>query len=153
MNRRTFLTRATAALGGLIGMLLAVPVVGFLLSPLLRRLEHEEQWIEVTFRPVEYPAAVYVQFKRRDGWQQRTIRTRVYLTAQGGEVKAISPRCTHLGCQVSWNAGREQFLCPCHGGVYNSQGEVVAGPPPEPLAYLPVREGQKSFEVEVSGLV
>lgn len=41
--------------------------------------------------------------------------------------------CTHLGCPVSWDEMTDKFYCPCHGGVYDAHGNVVAGPPPRPL--------------------
>ncbi len=48
-------------------------------------------------------------------------------------VVAFSRRCTDLGCLVSWSKEREQFLCPCHQGVYDKTGRNIAGPPPRPL--------------------
>lgn len=48
-------------------------------------------------------------------------------------VTAFSRRCTDLGCLVSWNKEREQFVCPCHQGVFDKTGLNVAGPPPRPL--------------------
>jgi len=48
-------------------------------------------------------------------------------------VVAFSRRCTDLGCLVSWNKEREQFLCPCHQGVFDKTGRNIAGPPPRPL--------------------
>jgi Rieske Fe-S protein len=37
--------------------------------------------------------------------------------------------CAHLGCPVRWFPQSELFMCPCHGGVYYSNGERAAGPP------------------------
>ena len=48
-------------------------------------------------------------------------------------VTAFSRRCTDLGCLVSWSKDREQFVCPCHQGVFDRTGLNVAGPPPRPL--------------------
>ena len=48
-------------------------------------------------------------------------------------VTAFSRRCTDLGCLVSWSRDREQFVCPCHQGVFDKTGLNVAGPPPRPL--------------------
>jgi menaquinol-cytochrome c reductase iron-sulfur subunit len=42
---------------------------------------------------------------------------------------------------VNWRAGAELFLCPCHGGVYYSDGSVAGGPPPRPLVRYAVRIG------------
>ena len=47
----------------------------------------------------------------------------------------LSSVCTHNGCTVLWN-GSDGFGCPCHGGQYNKDGTVKAGPPPAPLQTL-----------------
>ncbi|MBK5230952.1 MAG: Rieske 2Fe-2S domain-containing protein, partial [Thermoleophilia bacterium] len=46
---------------------------------------------------------------------------------------AISTRCAHLGCPVRFIEAARSFICPCHGGTYNYEGEVTAGPPVRPL--------------------
>ena len=46
---------------------------------------------------------------------------------------AISTRCAHLGCPVRFVQAAGNFICPCHGGVYGFQGEVIGGPPVRPL--------------------
>jgi Rieske Fe-S protein len=32
-----------------------------------------------------------------------------------------------------------RFRCPCHGGVFDAEGNVVEGPPPRPLDRVEVR--------------
>jgi len=61
-----------------------------------------------------------------------------------GSFVAFDLTCTHKGCTVRWNAGREEFACPCHKGIYNRTGEVLEGPPKTPLQRLAVdtREGR-----------
>jgi Rieske Fe-S protein len=54
---------------------------------------------------------------------------------------ALSLTCTHAGCTVNY-LGAQGFQCPCHGGMYDANGNVVSGPPPSPLA---------KFTVSVSG--
>ena len=49
------------------------------------------------------------------------------------EFKAFSAVCTHLGCLVGWDDQKHEILCPCHAGVFDTDGKVVAGPPPRPL--------------------
>ena len=58
------------------------------------------------------------------------------LFKHGTDYKAFSRICTHLGCVVSWDATTKQFKCPCHGGIYDNEGQVVSGPPPAPLNRL-----------------
>jgi len=48
-------------------------------------------------------------------------------------VRAFSATCTHLGCLVRFSMEDNQFQCPCHGGKYDENGRVVAGPPPMDL--------------------
>ena len=60
------------------------------------------------------------------------------------EVRAFSAICTHLGCTVQWHPEEKKFICPCHQGIYDFNGNVLSGPPPRPLEKLPVklRDGQ-----------
>jgi Rieske Fe-S protein len=50
---------------------------------------------------------------------------------------AFSRLCTHNQCPVFYNAGDNQFDCPCHGGVFSAtDGRVLDGPPPKPLPQI-----------------
>jgi Rieske Fe-S protein len=51
----------------------------------------------------------------------------------------LSDICSHNGCHVQWVEGQGIFGCPCHGGQYNKDGTVKAGPPPAPLTHLQVK--------------
>ncbi len=68
----------------------------------------------------------------------------VMLEKGENEVRAFSAICTHLGCTVQWHPEKKEFICPCHQGIYDFNGNVVSGPPPRPLEKLPVklRDGQ-----------
>jgi len=61
----------------------------------------------------------------------------VLRTAEG--VTARSLLCTHMGCEVRWSPATRTYNCPCHGGVYDASGVVVAGPPSHALRPAPVR--------------
>jgi thiosulfate dehydrogenase [quinone] large subunit len=53
---------------------------------------------------------------------------------------AFNATCTHAGCPVQYDPANVQFVCPCHGGVYDARtGKVLQGPPPAPLQRIPVR--------------
>jgi cytochrome b6-f complex iron-sulfur subunit len=64
------------------------------------------------------------------------------LVHRNGTVRAFSAVCTHLGCQVQWEADDEQFFCPCHLGYFDADGQVVSGPPPRAL---------DAYDVEIDG--
>ncbi len=52
--------------------------------------------------------------------------------------------CTHLGCIPTFFPDKHKFICPCHGGQFNSAGEVLKAPPPSPLVIPPFKvEGKK----------
>jgi len=61
------------------------------------------------------------------------------VSRRNGEFTALSAVCTHLGCIVAYNAGENTFICPCHGGEYDRDGNVIDGPPPQPLERLAIR--------------
>lgn len=62
----------------------------------------------------------------------------VILQPVPGQFVALSAVCTHLGCIVQWLPEQKEFLCPCHAGRFNADGQVQGGPPPQPLARMPL---------------
>ena len=42
---------------------------------------------------------------------------------------ALSSVCPHLGCRVHWEAHHRRFVCPCHNGIFDEQGQAQSGPP------------------------
>ncbi len=46
---------------------------------------------------------------------------------------ALSQLCTHQGCSLSYSKSAKQLICPCHGGTFDTSGNVVSGPPPSAL--------------------
>lgn len=55
-----------------------------------------------------------------------------------GDLRAFAATCTHLDCIVEYQQAKKRIWCNCHNGEYNLQGQVVAGPPPRPLAKFEV---------------
>ncbi len=42
---------------------------------------------------------------------------------------ALSDVCPHLGCKVHWDSNNAEFICPCHDGHFDADGNPTAGPP------------------------
>ena len=77
---------------------------------------------------------------------------RFYLVrAADGGFLAVYRRCTHLGCNVNWEAEQNRFFCPCHNGAFNRQGKATAGPPAtagQELTRFPLRVAQGLLYIE-----
>ena len=140
-GRRSFLQIASAFIGGLIGLAAGIPLIGFAISPAWKK--EESQWVDLglvdRLKNSHYKKINYT-FTAKDGWVKATKKRSVYVTDVGdGNWDVFSRTCSHLGCLVRWNESQESFLCPCHGAVFDKNGAVVAGPPPEPLQKLEVK--------------
>lgn len=151
-NRRQFLTVLSLALGGLAASLVGIPVVGFILSPFLRK--PAEVWRPVgrveDFR-VGTTSAVTISDPSPLPWAGVTAKSAAWLRRDSQDTFiAYSVNCTHLGCPVRWLPDANLFMCPCHGGVYDQIGRPVAGPPPKPLVHYPVRVNNGEVEIRTS---
>lgn len=136
VERRGFLSLLTWAIGGLMTLAFAVPGVGYLLGPALRR-STEEAWIALgTASKVELgtPTLFKATVQRQTGWIVNEEQLTVFVvTEDGRDFVALSNICTHLGCRVRWVADQGKFFCPCHNGVFDKDGNVLSGPPPRRL--------------------
>jgi Rieske Fe-S protein len=131
----------TAGLAGLVGAA-AAPKAGTTAA----------RWRKATTifdLPPNAPFAAVMAERKSDGWFETSKQTVVYIDKQGDSYRALSATCSHLGCRVKWDESKTQYLCPCHGGVYDREGKVVAGPPPEPLRRVNVRVNAQTSEIEV----
>lgn len=51
----------------------------------------------------------------------------VYKDAKG-EIYAVKPNCSHLGCLLSWNNLDKTWDCPCHGSRFDYMGRNIYEP-------------------------
>jgi menaquinol-cytochrome c reductase iron-sulfur subunit len=134
-SRRTFLLRLGILINAIAVTLFAIPIIGYVLSP-VRRFA----WLEwIPLGPLtEFPEhqtrlAEYVNPFRKP-WDGETAKIPCWVRRESGDdFRVLAINCTHLGCPVRWFAESGLFMCPCHGGVYYSDGRHASGPPPRPL--------------------
>jgi menaquinol-cytochrome c reductase iron-sulfur subunit len=153
--RSRFLEGATLGLGAVIGAIVTLPAAGFALLPgFLKQKAHsvdlgpiadfeENKWQVVTFArdPTHADISRRTAFVRNNG-----------LLDGVPSFTIISNRCAHVGCPVQPGGPVFQdkektiktangpvlmtpvlpaagFICPCHGGSYDQEGNRIAGPP------------------------
>ncbi|HEU5015097.1 MAG TPA: Rieske (2Fe-2S) protein [Roseiflexaceae bacterium] len=135
VTRRAFLNKLSLAVGGIGALLMGVPVVGFLLSPLLGR--QPQVWVAVgPVNTFELNKTVLITLPDPSPlpWSGVTARSAAWLRRTGDDqFIAFAVNCTHLGCPVRWLPDAEIFMCPCHGGVFYGDGRPAAGPPERQL--------------------
>jgi len=134
VSRREVFVKIGVLLNGLAAVILATPIIGYLISPLLEAQGNGfKRWISLGELD-EFPEnqTRLAKYKNpitgvSDGttddipcWVRR-------LSGEKFQVFAIN--CAHLGCPVRWFPQSGLFMCPCHGGVYYQDGARASGPP------------------------
>ncbi len=137
--RRSFLGVLLGLGSAFVGALLAVPVLRYAFYPLTAKSD-DSDWADAgsvaMFSNLLTPVRRTLELKQRNGWQETATQPVVYIIKKGGQIKALSAVCPHLGCTVPWDADRNEFVCPCHGGVFAPDGTHLSGPPPRSLDSL-----------------
>ena len=137
MTRRGAFTLAAGALGGLAGAAVALPALGFAIAPLF---DEEGDFWQTVGRVAdfseEYKSVVILAVPDIGETGKTTAYVRQGRPDLGEDENgyvAVSTRCAHLGCPVRFVQAAGNFICPCHGGVYDFEGKVLGGPPVRPL--------------------
>jgi len=143
INRRSFFGALLAVGSAGMGALLAVPVLRYVLYPLYAKAAGTE-WSDVgdlsEFANSKGPVRKTITFTQRDGWREVVSAQSVYVSHdENGQLAVLSAICPHLGCSVSWQAGNDKFVCPCHGGEFKADGQHIFGPPPRAMDQLPTQ--------------
>ena len=152
MTRRTVFAIGGQAAGAVAVSAVALPTVAFALAPIFDN--PEERWEGVgspdDFIPETYRQAVITIVEGTGDSGKSTVYIRrgsPDLGESPDEFIAISTRCAHLGCPVRFVEAAGNFICPCHGGVYDFEGGVIGGPPVRPLDRFQTRVVGDTLEV------
>jgi Rieske Fe-S protein len=134
VSRRELFFKIGIIFNGLVGALLAVPIIRYLLGPATRgRRSGYESW--VSLGPLDqFPSGEtrFATFRNpvRDAWDGETAKVAGWVrNIDGSNFQVFAINCAHLGCPVRWFPQSGLFMCPCHGGVYYGDGSRASGPP------------------------
>jgi Rieske Fe-S protein len=177
ISRRKFMANAVVTMSGIIGVGLAIPIIGGLIP---KQGAGKGVWSSLTStefaeleKATQTPVQLSFSMMTKDSYlppakfedyvwgikvspeRFRKARPDIFKTP-GGEVPysainmgfvIFSPLCPHLQCEYHWSASNNRFMCPCHGSQYTFEGAHVAGPAPRGLDPLPFREQKGVAEI------
>lgn len=134
-SRRTFVNRLMGTSLAAFTMALIAPVVGFLI-PGASGGADSDVIVDPAGTPVD-PASI----PEGGSVLGMLAGEKVVVVRTGADsFVVLTATCTHLGCLVSYQSQNEELACPCHGGRYDLNGNVLGGPPPDPLRRLRVEQ-------------
>jgi Rieske Fe-S protein len=70
----------------------------------------------------------------------RALSAPVAIGRDSGGVYAMTLVCTHQGCDLSSGVSTTQIACPCHGSLFDAQGNVLRGPAARALSHFAVTQ-------------
>ena len=144
ISRRDLFAKIGFGLNVVAAAVLATPVLGYLLSPILRGDRGQyKRWVALGGLGAFPEGQTRLATFRNPGsgvadgdtdhipcWVRRL---------QGEDFQVFAINCAHLGCPVRWFPQSGLFMCPCHGGAYYRDGARASGPPERGLFEYPSR--------------
>lgn len=136
VSRRQFLSYTLMGTGGFMASAMLMPMVRFAIDPVLQPstdgdlIPTSQKADALTDEPVKVD---FVIKDRKDAWYVSDVADSAWVYKDGDNIIALHPMCKHLGCTVNWEGDDKnpnRFFCPCHDGLYEKNGQNVAGTPP-----------------------
>jgi Rieske Fe-S protein len=150
VSRRKFLFKLSIVANGIVGAIFAVPILGYLLGPAMKKEKDTEFWVGLG--PVDqFPEGEtrLVNFRNPSTtpWDGQTADLPCWVRRiSGNTFQVFAINCAHLGCPVRWFAQSKLFMCPCHGGAYYEDGSRASGPPERGLF-------EYAYKIEANNLI
>jgi menaquinol-cytochrome c reductase iron-sulfur subunit len=152
MNRRHVLGFLVAAGSAVVAGIVGIPAAITVLASGARR-SPPEMWRALgplEEFPVQQVRTVALPSHPR-GWPQPYRETSVFVwRPDQEEIVVFSRSCTDLACPLNHDAGSGCFFCPCHGGIFDRHGTVMAGPPSRPMQRYAARVRDRQVEVDLT---
>lgn len=149
VTRRQFLMYTLMGTGGFLAAGLVLPMARFAIDPLL------EETSAAGFTKIKMKVDDLTDEPQKEQFTVKDVKDAWYTSDQDktafvfktgkGDVLALSPICTHLGCTVAWSPDPphpNEFHCPCHGSRFTKKGVAIKGLPAiEPLHVYETKVG------------
>jgi menaquinol-cytochrome c reductase iron-sulfur subunit len=157
VSRRGFFMKLGILFNGIAAMVVAVPIVRFLLSSVDRgQSKGYLSWVRLgdvsNFPEGETRMATFRSpfVMPTDG---KTVDTACWVRrVSGNQFQVFAINCAHLGCPVRWFPQSGLFMCPCHGGAYYRDGSRASGPPERGLFEYPYKTENGVLTIEAGQL-
>jgi succinate dehydrogenase / fumarate reductase iron-sulfur subunit len=135
-DRRRFLKQATLGLGMVSTLALGGVLATATIGPSIK--ETPKRWIRLESMgalPVGKVSTVVMHYDVQNGFHKSRVSKPVMIARQPdvNNIVVFNTTCTHLGCTVHWDENKKLYICACHGGMFDKEGNVSAGPPARPL--------------------
>lgn len=136
-RRSFFLKAANYAIGGVIGLALGVPILRYLIFPTRGKVVAGPDGFVPVAALEDVPEKgppLRVQIVAphvRDAWtkiENVSLGAAWIVRRPDGKPQALSTTCPHLGCSIDYDAGANEFRCPCHTSGFSTAGERLRGP-------------------------
>src|ERR1700724_203097 len=155
VSRRWLLLKVGAFFNAMVGIAVAVPVVKYLLSPLKSDYAYKS-WLSLgaadSFPIGETRLAKFINPVSR-AWDGETDRVACWVRRIAAtEFQVFAINCAHLGRPVRWFPQSGLFMCPCHGGVYYSDGSRASGPPERGLFEYVYKVEQDKLRIQAGDM-
>jgi succinate dehydrogenase / fumarate reductase iron-sulfur subunit len=135
IDRATFLRHAGVALLGA-GVAITLGSVAAITAMGPSEAKATDRWIplaKLSDLPPGQVTTVMMKYDVKNGIYSQATLAPVMVSRLGPEIVCFKSACPHLGCSVHFDGKADQFRCACHGGTFDENGNVIAGPPPRPL--------------------
>jgi menaquinol-cytochrome c reductase iron-sulfur subunit len=156
VSRRRFLFKLSIAANSVVGAVFAVPILGYLLGPVMKKQSATQFWVglgsidqfpegETRLANFRDPSTTPSDGPTADlpCWVRRIA---------GNQFQVFAINCAHLGCPVRWFSQSKLFMCPCHGGAYYQDGSRASGPPERGLFEYEYKIEANSLIIKVGDL-
>jgi menaquinol-cytochrome c reductase iron-sulfur subunit len=135
LSRRGVFRNLVNGIAAAIAAALAIPLGAFFVLPAFKKSKAD--WKEVgpleDFAVGEIKLVPLKPLEKRE-WPEDWGKEAAWVYRKNErEFVVYDLHCTHVGCPVNWSPQAKRFFSPCHGGAFDPDGRVLAGPPPRPL--------------------